>query len=291
MMTFSILLLSAMLNMEPGPTPGPTAATAVDAARAAFETGNYTEAIRTASGALSAGPEDPSLHYWALRSYYELHDYDKAVTQGEQAVKLDPANAEYTRWLGRAYGEKAEQSHSFFLARKVKQAFEAAVHLAPTSIPAHRDLMEFLAQAPWIVGGDKQKAKEQIDEISKMDSTEGHLARGSYFQADKKWKEAEAEYVAVLSASPRRIDDYMEAAEFFERRKDVQRIEEAVESASRIDSKDPRLEYYNAVSLILRGREIPTAEKLLRSYVANIPERSDYPSHKAAQEWLNRIGH
>jgi len=287
MMTFCVLLISILLNSA----PAAASAEAVERARAAFETGNYSVAVNTLTAAMSNGPEDPLLHYWALRSYYELHDFEKAVTHGEEAVKLDPANAEYNRWLGRAYGEKAEESHSFFLARKVKQAFEAAVHLAPANIPARRDLMEFFAEAPWIVGGDKQKAKEQVDAISKMDPTEGHLARGAYFKADKKWKEAEVEYAAVLDSEPRRVESYMEAAQFFEERKDVQRIERAVESASRIDSKDPRLAYYNAVTLILKRNELPTAERLLRSYVANIPERSDYPSHKAAQEWLSRIGH
>ena len=139
-----ILLISMMLNTAPAGsvTPGPE-----EAARAAFETGNYSMALTTVTAALSAAPQNPSLHYWALRSYYELRDYDHAVTHGETAVKLDPQNAEYSRWLGRAYGGKAEESRSFFIARKVKQAFEAAVHLAPTSIPARRDLMEFLAEA------------------------------------------------------------------------------------------------------------------------------------------------
>ncbi len=262
---------------------------AVESARAAFETGNYSGAINTVTAALSEGQQDPSLHFWALRSYYELHNYEKAVTHGEQAVKLDPQNSEYNRWLGRAYGEKAQESRSFFLARKVKQAFEAAVRLAPANIPARRDLMQFFAEAPWIVGGDKQKAKEQAEAISKMDVVEGHLARGAYFAADKKWKEAEAEYRAVLDARPLQVDSYMEAAEFFEDRKQADQIERAVEAAARIDSKDPRLAYYNAVSLILKGSQLPIAERLLQSYVAYSPERSDYPSHKSAQQWLSRI--
>src|SRR5213076_2140593 len=97
-----------------------------------------------------------------------------------------------------AYGAKAEESRSFFIARKVKQAFEAAVHLAPMSIAARRDLMQFLAEAPWIVGGDKTGAREQIEAISKIDAAEGHLARGAYLAADKKWQEAEQEYSAAL---------------------------------------------------------------------------------------------
>jgi len=262
----------------------------VDAARAAFERGNYSAAIKTATDALSETPKDASLHYWALRSYYELHDYEQAVSHGEKAVSLEPQNAEYNRWLGRAYGGKAEESHSFFLARKVKQAFELAVRLAPTDIPARRDLMEFFAQAPWVVGGDKQKAKEQVDAISRMDTTEGHRARGAYFAADKKWKEAEAEYAMVVDSQSGDMGAYMEAAEFFERRKDPRQIERAVEAGRRADSKDQRLAYFSAVSLIRRRKELQTAEKLLRTYLANVPQRSDYPSHKSAQDWLNRIG-
>src|SRR6266850_65809 len=233
-----ILLISMMLSTAPG-TPGRLPA--IQMARTEFEAGNYSAAVQTLTAALSEAPQDSSLHYWALRSYYELQDYENAVTFGEKAVKLDPQNAEYNRWLGRAYG-------------------------------------------------DKQKAREQIEAISKIDPIEGHLARGAYFAADKKWKEAEAEYVAVLDAPPHAIDDYMEAAQFFVDRKDAQQIERAVEAARSIDSKDPRLDYYKAVSLILRRSDTPTAEKLLKSYVANVPQRSDYPSHNSAREWLSRNG-
>ncbi len=285
-MIFLLLLTSVLLQIS----PAVAAAEPADTARAQFETGNYSAAIKTVTAALSEAPEDASLHFWALRSYYELRDYNNAVTHGEKAVRLDPQNAEYSRWLGRAYGAKAEQNHSFFLARKVKQAFEAAVHLAPMSIPARRDLMQYLTEAPWIVGGDKTKAREQIEVISKIDPVEGHLARAAYFAADKKWQEAEREYVAAVDAHPQRLDSYIEAAEFFEDRKNAQQIERVVDAARRVDPKDPRLDYYTAVSLILRRNELPVAEHLLRSYLANVPQRSDYPSHRAAEQWLSLIG-
>ncbi|PYR99637.1 MAG: hypothetical protein DMG15_04540 [Acidobacteria bacterium] len=285
-MMFRLLLISILLKTS----PVLAAAGPPDTARAQFETGDYAAAVKTVTAALSEAPQDASLHYWALRSYYELRDYNDAVTHGEKAVKLDPQNAEYNRWLGRAYGAKAEQNHSFFIARKVKQAFEAAVHLAPTSIAARRDLMQYLAEAPWIVGGDKTKAREQIELISKIDPAEGHLARGAYLAADKKWQEAEREYAAAIDARPRRMESYIEAAEFFEDRKNAQEIERAVDAAKRIDPKDPRLDYYTAVIMILRRNQLPTAEQLLRSYVTNVPQRSDYPSHRAAEQWLSLIG-
>jgi tetratricopeptide repeat protein len=257
----------------------------VDTAQTYFEAGQYNAAIETLIAAHHGAPNDGAMDYWLERSYYEERNYDLAVTYGEEAIKSSPQNAEYHRWLGRAYGAKAEQSHSFFLARKVKKAFETAVTLDPLNIDARRDLMEYLVEAPWIVGGDKDKAKEQIEFINKLDPIEGRLAQAAFFSAEKKWKEAQIEYLAALDQRPGKIDAYMEAADFFAARKDADHLQHALEGAARLGVRDPRLDFYRAVLLLLRRAELTSAEALLRSYL-NAPERSDYPSHKSALIWL-----
>jgi len=258
----------------------------VDTARAHFEAGKYSEAIVMLSEAHRIAPDDAAINYWLARSYYEQHDYELAIAYGEEAVKWSPQNAEYHRWLGRAYGAKAERSHSFFLARKVKQAFETAVKLGPLNIAARRDLMQYLLEAPRILGGDKEKAKQQAEFIAKLDPIEGRLAWAALFSAERKWKEAEAEYVTALNQNPNSIESYIEAADFFADRKDAGNLDRVLVGAARLGIRDPRLAFYQAVVLILRRVELPAAEALLRSYVNNVPERSDYPSHKAALAWL-----
>jgi tetratricopeptide (TPR) repeat protein len=280
MMIFGAILLSLTLSQEPIP-----------AARAQFDAGNYKSALNMLNTALVRSPNDASLHFWSARTNYELRNFDEAVKHAELAVRLEPENAEYNRWLGRAYGAKAEQSHSFFLARKVKQAFEAAVRLAPGNIAARRDLMQYCVEAPWIVGGDKDKAKQQIAAITAIDPVEGRLAHAAYLSAEKQWKPAEAEYLAVLDQHPANIDPYMEAAEFFADRKDSAHLQRTLEAANRVDSGDPRISYYRAVALILNRTDEPAAEKLLKSYISSVPEKSDYPSHKSASEWLARLTH
>ena len=89
MKTLSLFLIVFVLNFGAFAAPASPAETV----RTAFETGNYSVAVKTVTEAIAGGQQDPSLHYWALRSYYELHDYEKAIVHGEQAVKLDPANA------------------------------------------------------------------------------------------------------------------------------------------------------------------------------------------------------
>jgi tetratricopeptide (TPR) repeat protein len=280
MMILGAILLSLTLTQEPIP-----------AARAQFDAGNYKSALNMLNTALVRSPNDASLHFWSARTNYELRNYDEAVNHAEVAVRLEPENAEYNRWLGRAYGAKAEEDHSFFLARKVKQAFEAAVRLAPGNIAARRDLMQYCVEAPWIVGGDKSKAKQQIAAIAAIDPVEGRLAHAAYLRAEKQWKPAETEYVAVLDQHPASIDPYMEAAEFFADRKDSTHLGQTIEAAIRVDSGDPRISYYRAVALILNRTDGPAAEKLLKSYISSVPEKSDYPSHKSASEWLARLTH
>jgi tetratricopeptide (TPR) repeat protein len=261
----------------------------VRTAQMQFDTGNYKAAVNTLSAAITQSPNEAALHYWMARSHYELREYDQAISHIELAVKLDPKNGEYSRWLGRIYGAEAEQSRSFFLARKVKQAFEAAVRLAPGNIAARRDLMQYCVEAPWIVGGDKGKAREQISAIAAIDPLQGQLARAAYLAADKQWKAAEVEYISVIDKHPPDIQPYMEAAEFFADRKDEKNLQRALDAASRVNSRDPRIGYFRAVALILRKAEPTTAEQLLQAYIS-VPERSDYPSHRSAQEWLGKVG-
>jgi tetratricopeptide (TPR) repeat protein len=273
---------SALLNILIGAVLlGP-----METARMHFEAGEYREAIETLMTAHHLEPDDAAIDYWLARSYYEEHNYILAVTYGEEAIQLSSTNSEYHRWLGRAYGARAEQSHSFFLARKVKKEFETAVNLSPLNIAARRDLMQYLVEAPWVVGGDKEKAKQEIESITKLDPIEGRLARAAFFSAEKKWKDAEAEYQSVLNQHPGRIEPYLEAADFFADRKDADNLDRALGGAAGLGVRDPRLDFYRAVVLVLRRAELPTAEALLRSYVNSIPERSDFPSHKAALFWL-----
>ena len=262
-------------------------AQSLELARSDFDAGRYADAVQRLTATLGRTPKDAAVNYWLARCYYEQRQYDPAIKHAETAVTLSPDNAEYHRWLGRIYGAKAEQSQSFFMARKVKQEFETAARLAPSSIEARRDLMQYLVEAPWIVGGSKEKAKEQVQAIAQLDPMEGRLAQAAFLSAQKKWNEAQTEYLAVVDMRPLRIEPYMEAAEFFADRKDADNLDRILAEARRTNSRDPRLDFYHAVMLILRRADRPTAERLLTSYIANVPERSDYPSHKTAKEWLN----
>ena len=40
---------------------------------------------------------------------------------------------------------------------------------------------------------------------------------------------------------------------------------------------------------MLSNKDFPRAEEYLKSYLASTPDRSDWPSHASAREWLGRL--
>jgi tetratricopeptide (TPR) repeat protein len=262
----------------------------LQAAQHQFNLGNYTNAIQTLTTAVNQSPSSAEAYFWLCRSYYELHDYDNAIKQGERAVQLDANNSSYHQWLGRSYGEKADREHSFSLAKKVKKEFQEAVRLDGKNIEARRDLEEYCIDAPWIAGGSKDEAKAQVEAIAAVDPVEGRLARAVFDQsALKKVDLAENEYREILNAKPKRIEPYLEAVNFFGGAKKLPDMEAAIQAAAQVAPNDPRLQYYRGAAKVLEGSDYAHAEEYLKAYLASTPERSDWPSHARAREWLGKL--
>jgi tetratricopeptide (TPR) repeat protein len=262
----------------------------VQSAAHQFDSGDYSGAISSLRQYLSQAGNDAEGQFWIGRCFYELQDFTEAITAFERAVQLDSQNSGYHEWLGRAYGMRALQEHSFFLARRVKKEFEEAVRLDPKNAPAHRDLEEYCIEAPWIIGGSTDEAREQADEIRSIDAVQGHLALAEFYDKSlKKPDLAENEYRLILEGDPKRIDAYLESANFFINQKKPDKAQPFIDAAAAQSATDPRLSYYRGVQLVLRNRESAEAEQYLKSYLASTPSRSEWPAHAAAREWLGKL--
>ncbi|MGA8224424.1 MAG: tetratricopeptide repeat protein [Candidatus Acidiferrales bacterium] len=262
---------------------------ALAAAQRQFTFGNYSAAISTLQSAATQNPASAEVHYWLGRNYYELRDYDNAVAQGEKSVELDPKNSLYHDWLGRSYGGKADRERSFSLAKKTKKEFEAAVQLDPSNVAARRDLEEYDLQAPWIVGGNKDEARGQVDAIALLDPIQGHLARAVQYREAKKPELADNEYREVLKAKTNHIEVYFEVATYYARQNKAPDLEMAIQAAAQVSANDSRLAYFRGVSRVISGTEQQRAEEYLKAFLASTPERSDWPAHASAREWLGRL--
>jgi uncharacterized protein HemY len=258
-------------------------------ARLQFDLGDFSKAVKTLEGLTRSLPNDASVYYWLGRCYFELGNYDLAISDGERAVKLAPNDSDYLLWLGRAYGRDADVGHSFWMALRSKDALENAVRADPRNVPARRDLSEFYLEAPWIVGGSKTKAREQIAAISAIDPVQGQLAQAEYDRKSGDTPRAEAELKAVLQEKPKTVGEYYEVADFFASHADPTSLEQAIDGAASIAPSDPRLAYYRGVVLAIEGQHLDEAGSYLKGYLATTHERSNYPPHADARTWLGRV--
>ncbi len=284
-----IRILGVLCLAVAGAAPILAQGDALSTAQRQFEAGNYSSAITTLQSALGDDPQNPQAQFWLARCYYELRDFSRTITSAQRAIQSDPQNGEYHQWLGRAYGERAEQEHSLWLARKVRRELEEAVRLSPENVLAHRDLLDFYVEAPWIAGGSREKARSQAEAIQALDRVSGHLAWAAYWQSEKKADRVEAEYRRVFELRPNRIEPYLEIADHYQHSKEASGLEVAVEAAARTNASDPRIAYYRGVVRVLTGNSLADAERWLRSYATSTPRRSNFPSHESAREWLGRL--
>ncbi|HXH49533.1 MAG TPA: tetratricopeptide repeat protein [Terriglobia bacterium] len=284
---FSVLILGARAwasgNAALGPCPArPSIASELDA-------GKYAEAASVLEQEVERNPDDAQATLWLARSFLGLADYDRAVTYAERAVQLSPDCSESHYWLARSYAMKADTARSFWLARKARIEYQSAVRLDADNLDARRDLMEFYLQAPWILGGSKEKAWAQVEAIAARSAAEGDLARAIYWRDLNQPELASKEYRKVLEAKPRKAETYFQVADFYESDGQPEELEATVRAVSSIAPRDPRLGYYSAVSRILRRQDLSSAEEDLKGYLAKTAPRDDFPSHAAARSWLGRI--
>lgn len=285
----AMLLLACAMAAAAAPAGDRVRAMSGEELRRLFEAGDYRQAQSASQAAVNSSPQDPAGHYWLARSSFELGSYDTAVKAAEDACRLSPQNSDFQLWLGRAYGRKAEIESSFFLARKTRHAFETAVKLDGTNITARRDLAEYYIEAPWFLGGSKDRARQQVQAIAGIDPLEGMLALAQLFRGMEQPEQARQQYELLLEKRPRGVHFYLEALDFYEHQRDALGMARALDGAHEVAPQDPRLLFYRAVSRVIGGLQLAQAEGELKQFLAQYPGSSDSVTQGDGRSWLGVV--
>ena len=261
------------------------AAEAADvAARSLLSAGRVDVAISGLRTHLKSSPNDAQAHNLLCRAYFATRRWDDAIAACERAAQLEPVSSEYHLWLGRAYGKKAEEASwlaAIGLAKKVRKEFERAVQLDGGSVSARSDLAEYYAEAPGFLGGGKDKARAQAEQIARIDAAAAHEIRALVAEKESNFGAAEQERRAAIAASGNDSGYWLNLAGFYRRRSRYDEMEDAIRRATAGEVRKGDT-YLDAASMLYRsGRDFPAAAQLLRTYLASDSKSEDAPAFQA----------
>ncbi len=245
--------------------------------------GRVDEAIAALHGQIKASPDDALAHNLLCRAYFSLGQWDRGISDCEKAVSLAPQESQYHLWLGRIYGEKADQAAFMTaagLARRVRTEFEAAVHLNPKSVDARSDLAEFYLEAPGIVGGGRDKAEQQANSLFSLDRARAHWVNARLAEKKNDFTAAEKEYRAAIEASHSSASAWLNLGLFYRHR---ERFDEMVQALDQVRSAplDRPDALVDAADILIRSqRQLPEAVQLLRTYLSSSTKVEQAPAFK-----------
>ena len=257
-------------------TPEPSPATLLSVGRA-------DDAITVLRARTMSNSSDAEAYHMLSRTYFYMERWDDAADAAEQAAKLNPDRSDYQLWLGRTLGEKA--AHVSFvravrLVPKIRGAFERSVELDPDNTGARTDLAEFYLEAPGFLGGGKDKAFAQADKLSSRDAAAAHWVKARAAEKEKRYGDAESEYVAAIKSSKTPASRWLDLAEFYRGIGRLDMMQNAINRAVSAEA-GPSAVLYDAASLLVEsGRNFPQALELVRQYL-NASMVEEAPAYRA----------
>jgi tetratricopeptide (TPR) repeat protein len=245
--------------------------------------GKADEAVTVLQKAVTDNPNDAASFNLLCRAFYSFGNWDQAISACEKSTALDANNSVYHLWLGRAYGEKADNSSVFSapgLAKKARIEFETAVKLNPENVEARGDLSEFYIEAPGIMGGGTDKAEAQAQALEKLFPARAHWIRARIAEKKKDYPTAEKEYHEAIQSHDNSAT-WLDLASYFRHRDRLPEMEDAINHA--VDGKvDPPEALFEGGEMLIRtGRNFSKAAELLRKYLNSGQLVEEAPAFKA----------
>jgi tetratricopeptide (TPR) repeat protein len=207
----SIAALFPLLLAAPSLAQHPTTDTLIANA-------HYLRVLPTTQAALQKNPDD--VHALIQKSVLDwaFFRFDDAIASAERAVALADKSAEAHTQLTNALGAKLVAStagtfEKMALARRFRKEADLALTLDPNSLDALEDSARFYWDAPGIVGGDRTRAQQLADRVSKLDPARGAALKAGFLsdEKDKARRAAAVEtlWKAAVAASPNSADAHV----------------------------------------------------------------------------------
>lgn len=166
-----------------------------------FSQTHYGQAVDFFAGNSAAQKDNGKFHYYYGLSLYKIGKGKEAVEELEQANEDSAGDSDiyYALALANmAYAGEVNILKRVGLAKKMFHYLELSVEADPANLPAHTLYIFFLANAPGIMGGDLDKAKESAKTLYQVDKGSAAYAEAVIAAKEKREEEAVDYYRQAL---------------------------------------------------------------------------------------------
>ena len=273
--------------------------------------GHFKQARTLLDRQLRENPNDAYALVLRARIDLAYQKHEEALKLLRRVIEVEPFNSDAHVYLAEAYGQKIQHAGFFDkmgMAKTIKKESERAVASDPTNLDALESLMEFHIDAPGIVGGNKDKARELATQILALDPVRGDFACATVAAHEKRYAEQKQFQLKAVEQNPRSYDaligaarlylsdrwlDYGAAAEFAARAIAVDgtrvrgysllaqsyaglnKLDKLAALLARSEAEVPddlAPYFYAGQHLLLSGKDPGLAERYLRKYLTQEPE-------------------
>jgi tetratricopeptide (TPR) repeat protein len=252
-------------------------------AQALYNSTNFEQSLKVLQ---AIQPKDGPVFELMGRDYYMQADFRRATEVLEKAVQIDPANAEYALWAGRAWGRRAETSGPFTApayASRARQYLEKSVQLNPLDLDAQSDLFEYYLDAPGFLGGGLDKAETTAGRMTQISPADGQWAEAKLAEKRKQSRTAEAHLRRAVELAPQQVGKIIELARFLTKQGRYQEAEQNFARAEKVAPNSPRVIFGRASVYVEAHRNLEIARDLLKRYITMDLQPDDPPKREAAR--------
>lgn len=168
-----------------------------------YEEKDWNGTIAAFGQVLAADARDETALLYTGKAVLQQERFEEAIPYFERLTQAYPKNPDYWMWLGRAAGLSASRASVFRakgFVKVLRASFGKALELDPDHAEAHIAMVQFYAEAPFIVGGSMKKSRAEAEAAAQSDKASGDLAWGIYNYFDGEYETARAHLEAARDA-------------------------------------------------------------------------------------------
>src|SRR5262249_24461817 len=149
------------------------------------------------------------------------------------------------------------------------------IALDPDNLDARSDLIQYYVQAPGLLGGSKQKAFEQAEEIRRRNALRGYLELGALYERDKRFAEARQAYRNAAKEKSGRHGGEYRLGVFYQNTGAYDKAFDVFESMIAENPSEVGALFQIGKTGAMSGQRLDRAAEALEAYLQTTPGRND----------------